>query len=475
MSRSLLRRLSLHRLRLPWLLALATLLSACASTAHYPINPPLAAVTPHEGYRARGLFRQAGDEELMVIVTFSGGGSRAAALAYGVLEQLARTPIEWHGRPQRLLDEVDLVAGVSGGSITAAYWALAGDRIFEDFEPRFLQRDLQSRLIDRITSVRDFWRTTSPRFGRGDLLAEELDQALFQGATFGDLVRRDRGPLAIISAAELSTGARFDFLQETFDWLCSDLSRFPLARAVAASSSVPLLFSPITLWNRAGECGTPTDLRSLITPEQLATLQGTRLERRMKDDLRLQDRNALPYLHLVDGGVADNLALRGLLDLDGLARLSPQKLFDKADLENVKRLVVVAVDAGNESTTTIASSADVPKVGQVAEALSDVLIARYSDETRALVAEVFQHWRSLKTADQQQLPIHIVPVSFRLLPDEQQRRELLALPTSLFLPAEQVQRLRQAAGQLVRQSPDYQRLVREIGAPSPATGSVNAD
>lgn len=467
---------ALHRrLRLSLLLALATLLTACASTAHYPINPPLAAVKPDEGYRARGLFRQAGDEELMVIVTFSGGGSRAAALAYGVLEQLAHTPIDWHGRQQRLLDEVDLVAGVSGGSITAAYWALAGDRIFEDFEPRFLQRDLQSRLIDRITSVRDFWRTTSPRFGRGDLLAEELDQALFQGATFGDLVRRDHGPLAIISAAELSTGARFDFLQETFDWLCSDLSRFPLARAVAASSSVPLLFSPITLWNRAGECGTPTDLRSLLTPDQLATLQGTRLERRMQDDLRLQDRSALPYLHLVDGGVADNLALRGLLDLDGLARLSPQKLFDKADLENVKRLVVVAVDAGNESTTTIASSADVPKVGQVAEALSDVLIARYSDETRALVAEVFQHWRSLKTVDQQPLPIHVVPVSLRLLPDAQQRRELLALPTSLFLPAEQVQRLRQAAGQLVRQSADYQRLLREIGAPPPFAGSGHAD
>ncbi|MBQ1765943.1 MAG: patatin-like phospholipase family protein, partial [Aquincola sp.] len=120
------------------LVALTLLLTACASTAHYPINPPLAAIAPDEGYRARGMFRQAGDEELMVIVTFSGGGSRAAALAYGVLEELARTPIQWHGQRQRLLDEVDLVAGVSGGSITAAYWALAGDRIFEDFEPRFL-------------------------------------------------------------------------------------------------------------------------------------------------------------------------------------------------------------------------------------------------------------------------------------------------------------------------------------------------
>ena len=449
------------------LVALTLLLTACASTAHYPINPPLAAIAPDEGYRARGMFRQAGDEELMVIVTFSGGGSRAAALAYGVLEELARTPIQWHGQRQRLLDEVDLVAGVSGGSITAAYWALAGDRIFEDFEPRFLQRDVQSRLIDRITSVRDFWRTTSPRFGRGDLLAEELDQALFHGATFGDLVARPRGPMAIISAAELSTGARFDFLQETFDALCSDLGRFPLARAVAASSAVPLLFSPITLWNRAGECGTPTDLRSLLTPAQLATLQGSRLERRIQDDLRLQDRQALPYLHLVDGGVADNLALRGLLDLDGLARLSPQKLFAKADLENVQRLVVVAVDAGTESSTTIAQSPDVPRVGQVAEALSDVLIARYSDETRALVAEVFQQWRSLKRTDQAELPIHIVPVSLRLLPDAQQRRELLALPTSLFLPAEQVQRLRQAAGALVRQAPDYQRLVHDIGAQRP--------
>ena len=64
--------------------------------------------------------------------------TRAASLSYGVLEELARTEIEIHGTKRRLLDEVDMISSVSGGSFTAAYYALFGDRIFEYFEGCFL-------------------------------------------------------------------------------------------------------------------------------------------------------------------------------------------------------------------------------------------------------------------------------------------------------------------------------------------------
>ena len=64
--------------------------------------------------------------ELLLILAFSGGGTRAAAFAYGVLEELAATPVVLGGRPRRLLDEVDLISAVSGGSFTAAYYGLYG-------------------------------------------------------------------------------------------------------------------------------------------------------------------------------------------------------------------------------------------------------------------------------------------------------------------------------------------------------------
>ena len=89
---------------------------------------------------------------LLLILTFSGGGTRAAAFSYGVLETLADTTTAINGKQGRLLDEVDAISSVSGGSFTAAYYGLFGDRIFEDFEKKFLKQDVQSELTQRILS-----------------------------------------------------------------------------------------------------------------------------------------------------------------------------------------------------------------------------------------------------------------------------------------------------------------------------------
>src|SRR5450631_516970 len=94
------------------------LLTACASFA--PVNPPLARYAPDAGYRFERLEKGDNSDELFVIVTFSGGGTRAAALAYGVLEALRDTAIQWRGRTLALLDEVDVISSISGGSFPAA-------------------------------------------------------------------------------------------------------------------------------------------------------------------------------------------------------------------------------------------------------------------------------------------------------------------------------------------------------------------
>jgi NTE family protein len=58
----------------------------------------------------------------------------------------------------------------------------------------------------------------------------------------------------------LFNGSRFEFVQDPFDLLCSDLRGVSLASAVVASSAVPMLPSPITLWMHSGaspDCGDP--------------------------------------------------------------------------------------------------------------------------------------------------------------------------------------------------------------------------
>ncbi|MBK7949084.1 MAG: patatin-like phospholipase family protein [Deltaproteobacteria bacterium] len=110
---------------------------------YFTVNDALTRIEPRTGYRADRRWSPARSNELLVIVAFSGGGTRAASFAYGVLEGLERTRISIDGRTVSLFDEIDHVTGVSGGSFTAAYLGLHGRGIFADFEERFLRRDVQ--------------------------------------------------------------------------------------------------------------------------------------------------------------------------------------------------------------------------------------------------------------------------------------------------------------------------------------------
>ena len=89
---------------------------ALAGCATRPINEPIAHVDPKAGYRPYLLIpkRQNNDQHTLFVLSFSGGGTRAAAFSYGVLEQLRRTEIVVNGQRRRLIDEVDMITGVSG-------------------------------------------------------------------------------------------------------------------------------------------------------------------------------------------------------------------------------------------------------------------------------------------------------------------------------------------------------------------------
>ena len=64
----------------------------------------------------------------------------------------------------------------------------------------------------------------------------------------------------------------------------------------------------------------------------------------------------------------------------------------------------------------------------------------------------------------------MLDVSFEEIPDPKERMHFMNLPTSFVLQAEEVDRLREVAGQLLRQSPEFEAIVRELGGP-PAKSS----
>lgn len=433
---------------------LLALLAGCASTAHYPVNP--ARPVPHEaGYRLGSLPAGENSDSLAVILTFSGGGARAAALAYGVLEELRRQEITWEGRRRRLLDEVDLIYAVSGGSLVAGYYALRGEALFDDFEPRFLRRDNQTDLAGRVLS--NLNRLSSPRFGRVEVLAEYLDQTLFGGARYDAVIERAQRPFVVINATDMSLGARFEFTQDQFDLICSDLADFPLSRAVAASMAVPFVFGPLTLVNHAADCA--AQRQPLL--ESLGRLS-RREEQRARELRTYLDAAGRPYVHLLDGGLSDNLGLRGPLETvqPGHSR-GP-----RSGLRGVRRVVFVVVNAESKADLTPDRSADVPTLSQQLKAVSDIPLNRYSFETAELLRSTLEQWRAERARrglrPDTDLHFHLVEVDPQRLADGRERDYFLAIPTTLSLTEEQSQRLRAVAARLLSESPEYQRLLEDL-------------
>jgi len=304
------------------------------------LNAPLKQWEATGGYRFSNLARAGEDnsDSLFIFATFSGGGTRASTLTFGALRELARQQIAWEGKTKRLLDELDYISALSGGTFTAGYYALNGDQIFHDFEARFLRKDWESELRSRILrSPSNWFRLWSPYFGRTHIMAELLDEALFEGKTYDDVLRRQRRPYLNIHATDMATLSRFEFSQTQFDWICSDLSQLPIARASAASAALPLALSPISYKNYAGTCGFEAPAAAL----EAALKRGGIGAQRAKEYLSYLDAKKRAYIHLLDGGLSDNMALRAFLEGTTVAG-GIEKLLQYWGVKNVKRLLLAA-------------------------------------------------------------------------------------------------------------------------------------
>jgi NTE family protein len=425
---------------------------------------------PAGGYRFSTASRGPGNSSsLLVVLSFSGGGTRAAALAYGVLEELARIEIEWEGQRKRLLDEVDLISAVSGGSVTAAYYGLRGKAMFGDFESRFLHRDVQGELTQRLLNPMQWPRLLSPQFGRSDLVAEQFDQLLFQGAQFTDLQARS-GPFVILSATDMAAGTRFEFVQDQLDLMCLDLAGFPLARAVAASAAVPVLLSPIVLPNRAGECRYP-DLTEAIERERRDGRVSPRRWYHLSKLASYLNAEQRPFVHLLDGGLSDNLGLRAPMDAVFMQE-GAWSLVRRIGIADVRKVVFVVVNATTTPDASWSRSAAVPGLGQVLSAFVDIPIDRYSFETKELLVASFAQWaeeiqrerRAAGDTAGDDLEFVMVDADVELLADPVERATLMRLPTSWTLAPEMVWRVRRAAASLLQQSPVFQRLMGQLKA-----------
>lgn len=437
------------------ILVLLLVLSGC-STYGVVDNQSLQQVTPGQGYSFKTWKERGGHEDVGLVLAFSGGGTRAAALAYGVLLELRDTKVSVGGESVRLLDQVDRISSVSGGSFTAAYYGLHGEKTFEDFEQVFLRSDIEGALLRGLFNPLHWFSSK----GRTEMAIDYYEKHVFQGATFADLNKPGR-PQILINASDLGHGVRFTFTQEYFNLLCSDLSSYPVSRAVTASSAVPVLFHPVVLENYGG-CGNSkpdwlvaAEQNARTNPELAMTVAGL---------ASYLDKDNRKYAHFVDGGITDNLGLRAIYDVVEVGG-GVKETYQALGRKPPRHLVMISVNAATEPLPTMDRSNENPGLEESIAAVTDVQLHRYNVATLDLMRNSMTDWAKALSTPERPVSPHFIQLGFRDVPEPKLRMFFNQVPTSFDLSDEQVDKLIKAGRELLRRNPEFQRLVAALNHP----------
>jgi len=435
----------------------AALCAFAGGCAHWPATPRLEqAGAP--GYRFGEATRPGQSDDLLVILAFSGGGTRAAALGYGVLEELRRTEVTVNGVKRRLIDEVDVISAVSGGTFPATYYALRGEKTFEEFEAKVLSRNFESELVWRILTPTNWFRLPSGTFGKSDLFAELYDETVFDHATFADL-KRANGPLVIINGTDITIGARFSFTQDQFDAICGDLSKVTLGRAIATSTALPPLLTPISFENRGGTCGAKPP--AWQTAAEAAAAGSETPGRALLRARALQSYAdpARPYVHVFDGGLSENLGLAELVRALEILKVSPNET-ELAAFRRARKVVVIAVNALRFPVVDWDTSDAPPDTDIVTDQMWSIPVDRITLDGVEQASEKLAAWQSAAPERR----AYFAQVTFENLKDPGERLYFKQVKTRLQLPKEQTDKVREVAGRLLREAPAFQRLLVDLNS-----------
>lgn len=474
---------SLFVWRASLLMFILVLLVACATTPPENVSLPMesrrleAGDAGASGYRMTSLARN--NSSLLVFLSFSGGGKRSAAFSYGVLQGLRDMPLPGGGS-QRFLDEVDIISAVSGGAFTAAYYGLHRDGIFKTYEQDFLNEDIEAYIWGTYLLPWRWGWLFSGSFGTNDAMAELYDDLMFHGATYADLQAKGL-PMIAINATDVTHGSPFSFIQDQFDLICSDLTTYPLARAVAASNGFPVLFSPITLKNYAENCvGHPPRWITKWSDDPPVT----REHEAARVATRYLDPQQTKYVHLLDGGISDNLAMRPVINAmlrfnDDAKNLAGTSIVAGTSIAGVRRVLLISVDGQAAADTSWARQPTVSGIGQIFAAVSGGQIDDYNFETLLLAKEQMarlvdelkglrcRHREQIKGEDCADVQAEVIHLSLAEITDEAERKRLQAIPTGLTLSKEDVDLLVESGRRVALDSPELKAFLSGLHASKP--------
>ncbi len=451
-------------------IALAAVVGGCANVRNEPRNVSVASVA-----QAAEVGREDAqhDDELLVGISFSGGGTRAAAFAHGALLEMERTRLP--GNRGSLLDKLDFVSGVSGGSVTAAYYGLKKRAALQDFRERFLLKNAEEKINTQISFV-NLSRALGGGINDSEQFPKWLDDNLFEGATFAAF-RAQRRPRIWINASDIYNRTTFVFGATAFRAICSDLNSYKLSDAVAASAAVPVVFAPVVLKTFPDQC------KSKL-PEWIVRARQNRaaspMLRAFADAIGRYNDGSMPYIKLLDGGLVDNFGLSGFT----IARLSSDTPFGpmtEAQAVKTRRVMFLVIDAGRGPSGDWVKTVEGPAGVDLIMAASDTAVdsgVRASFTAFDSVMQEWQkevvRWRCGLTAAQRKkygapanwncrdIKFFVGRVGFDQL-GEERATQLQAIETRFKLPADQVDALISAGSDALRTNATFQSFLGSMG------------
>ena len=308
-------------------------------------------------------------DDVVLGLAFSGGGTRAAAFSFGVLQEVEGTYVTSRTGSHSLLDRVAFVSGVSGGSVLTAYYGLKKRAALDDFRERFLIRNAEEGLSTSITPV-NLVRALGGGVNDSGVFSKWLSRNLFDGATFADF-RKTPGPQVWINASDIYNRTAFVFGESAFIALCSDLASYPIADAVAASAAVPIVFTPVVIKTYPQQCADrtpPWAARARSNPNAHPML------RHFADALYGYRTGSTKFVKLLDGGLVDNFGLSGFT----ISRLSASTPFEPLAPDQavrLRRLMIVIVDSGRAPSGDWVQTVEGPTGTELIMAAADTAVA----------------------------------------------------------------------------------------------------
>jgi hypothetical protein len=251
-----------------------------------------------------------------------------------------------------------------------------------------------------------------------------------------------------------------------------------VARAVAASSNFPIAFTPLTVNNYAGSCSYKEPIwMEMASKDLLGNPPRFDRARIARSYLNRKERE---YIHLLDGGVSDNIGLRGPLVAIRSNDL-PWNLPGQINLKKVKKLVVIVADARTDPKTDIDKSPSPPGLTKIVDIIASVPMGNYSFDTVQQLLDTLNQWRKdrqsysgckgilerecpaakLPTKAPNPIDTYGIYVGFDQIEDPKKRDYFLNLPTTFYLPKKAVDDLREIGPAILDNSEEFKRLVRE--------------